>query len=70
MAEIPRRRTKNKGMCAQLYLFATSQTVARQAPLFLGFPRQEYWSWVATSLSRGSPEPRDQTWISCTSCLT
>ena len=54
MAEIPRRRTKNKGMCAQLYLFATSQTVARQAPLFLGFPRQEYWSWVAISFTRES----------------
>ena len=25
-------------------LFATSWTVARQAPLSMGFPRQEYWS--------------------------
>ena len=25
-------------------LFATQWTVARQAPLFIGFPRQEYWS--------------------------
>ena len=24
--------------------FATSWTVARQAPLSIGFPRQEYWS--------------------------
>ena len=24
--------------------FATPWTVARQAPLFMGFPRQEYWS--------------------------
>ena len=24
--------------------FATPQTVARQAPLSMGFPRQEYWS--------------------------
>ena len=31
-------------MCAQLYLFATPQTAARQAPLSMGFPRQEYWS--------------------------
>ena len=25
-------------------LFATPQTVACQTPLFMGFPRQEYWS--------------------------
>ena len=25
-------------------LFATPWTVARQAPLFIGFPRLEYWS--------------------------
>ena len=35
-------------MCAQLlacvWLFATLWTVASQAPLFMGFSRQEYWS--------------------------
>ena len=33
-------------MCAlgHVQLFATSWTAARQAPLSLGFPRQEYWS--------------------------
>ena len=34
-------------MCAkllQLCLFATLWTVARQAPLSMGFPRQEHWS--------------------------
>ena len=25
-------------------LFATPRTVAHQAPLFMGFPRKEYWS--------------------------
>ena len=29
--------------CVQL-LLATSRTVARQAPLPMGFPRKEYWS--------------------------
>ena len=29
---------------SQLCLFATPWIVARQAPLFLGFPRQVYWS--------------------------
>ena len=28
---------------AHLRLFATPWTVAHQAPLFMGFPRQEYW---------------------------
>ena len=30
-------------VCAQS-LFVTLWTVAHQAPLFMGFPRQEYWS--------------------------
>ena len=33
--------------------FATPWTVARQAPLSTGFPRQEYWSGLAF------PSPRD-----------
>ena len=44
-------------------------TVAHQAPLSMGFSRQEYWSglpvyfqWASTS--RGSSQPRDQTWVS------
>ena len=32
---------------------ATSQTVVRQAPLFMGFPRQKYWSGLPF------PSPRD-----------
>ena len=31
-------------LLSRVGLFATSWTVARQAPLSLGFPRQEYWS--------------------------
>ena len=30
------------------------QPVVHQAPLSMGFPRQEYWEWVAISSSRGS----------------
>ena len=30
-------------------LFAAPQTIARQAPLSLGFPRQEYWSGLPFS---------------------
>ena len=39
----------------------TPWTVARQAPLSLGFFRQEHM-WVAISTSRGSSRSRDRTW--------
>ena len=59
--------------CAQscLTVFAIPRTVAHQAPLSMGFSHQEYWIvlivliWVAISSSRGSPQPRDQTPVSC-----
>ena len=38
-------------------LCATPETAAHQAPLSMGFPRQEYWSWVAISISRDLPDP-------------
>ena len=37
--------------------FATPWTVAHQAPLSMGFSRQEYWKRVAMPSSRGSPDP-------------
>ena len=37
---------------SRVQLFATPCTTARQAPLSVGFSRQEYW--VAISFSRGS----------------
>ena len=38
-------------------LFATPRTVARQAPLFLGFPRQKYWGGLPFSSPRDLPDP-------------
>ena len=35
-------------------------TVAHQAPLSMGFSRQEYWIWVAMPSSMASYWPRDQ----------
>ena len=32
------------GVLSHVWLFATLWTVAHQAPLSMGFPRQEYWS--------------------------
>ena len=52
-----------------VWLFATSQTIARQAPLSMGFSRPEYWSWVAMPSSRGSSQPRDRTHVSRVSCI-
>ena len=40
----------------------TPWTVAHQAPLSMGFPRQEYWN---ISFSRGSSSLRDWTCVSC-----
>ena len=48
---------------SRVRLFATPWTVAHQAPLSMGFPRQEYWS----GLPFPSPGdlPRDRTQVSC-----
>ena len=41
----------------------TSWTVACQAPVSVGFSRQEYWSGLPSF--RGSSIPRNQTQVSC-----
>ena len=38
--------------------------IAQQAPLSMEFSRQEYWSGLPFSFSRGSSWPRDQTQVS------
>ena len=45
--------------------FVTSWTVAHQAPLCMGYPRQEYWSGLPFPSPGDLPNPRDQTWVSC-----
>ena len=60
------------GFVAQLCLtLATSWTVACQAPLSMGFPRQEYWNELPF-LSPGDlpdpglkPESLALRWVSC-----
>ena len=48
-------------MCAcvlsHVHLFVTPQTVARQAPLSIGFPRQEYWSKLPFPPPGDLPDP-------------
>ena len=40
----------------RVQLFATLWTVAHQAPLSVGFPRQEHWSRVPCSLPEDLPD--------------
>ena len=54
---------------SRVRLFATLGTVSWQAPLSMGFPRQEYWSELPFPSPGGSSPPRDQTWVSCSSCI-
>ena len=37
--------------------FATLQTIAHQAPLFMGFPRQGYWSGLLFPSPGDLPDP-------------
>ena len=40
-------------------------TIAHQAPLSMGFPRQEYWSGFPFPIPGESSQPRDRIWVSC-----
>ena len=42
---------------SHVQLFATSWTLARQAPLSVGFPRQEYWSGLPFPSPGGLSHP-------------
>ena len=42
---------------SRIRLFVTSWTVARQAPLSIGFLRQEYWSWLTFPSPGNLPDP-------------
>ena len=46
----PTSETYSEFSCAQslsrVLLFAIPWTIAHQAPMAMGFPRQEYWSWL------------------------
>ena len=51
-------------MLSRVWFFATPWTVARQAPLSMGFFQARMLEWVVISCSRGSSQPRDRTHIS------
>ena len=54
---------------SRVWFSANPWTVALQSPLCMEFSRQEYWSSGAISSSRGSSGLRDQTRVSCVSCI-
>ena len=54
---------------SHVWLCVTPWTVAQQAPLPMGFSRQEYWQGLPCLPSRGSYQPRDQTHTSYASWL-
>ena len=60
-------------LCAQVLgcipLYVIPWTVARQAPLSMGFPRQEYWSGLAFPTPGESSQPMYQIRVSCVSCI-
>ena len=45
--------------------FATPRTAARQAPLSVELPRQEYWNGLPVSSPGSLSNPGDQTCIYC-----
>ena len=52
------QRRNGRGLVAQLCpTLATPWTIARQAPLLMGFPRQEYWSGLPFPSPGDLPDP-------------
>ena len=47
----------------------TPWTAAHQTPLSMGILQARILEWVAVLSSRGSSQPRDQTRVSCVSCI-
>ena len=54
---------------SHIQLFVTLWIVAHQAPLSVGFSRQEYWSGLPCPSPEESPRHRDRTHIYYVSCI-
>ena len=48
-------------LLSRVQLFVTPWTVARQAPLSMGFPRQEYWNGLPFPPPGDLPDPGIET---------
>ena len=69
MTQVPHLQSASAQLLSRVRLFVTPWTVAHQAPLSMGFARQEHWSGSPWPPLGGSSQPRDQTQVSCTSCI-
>ena len=49
-------------LLSHVQLFSTPWTIVCQAPLFIGFPRQEYWSGLPLPSPEDLPNPRIKPW--------
>ena len=58
------------GCFGHIQLFATLQTVAIQAPLPMGFSRQEYWSGLPCPSPEDLPDPGIKPWSFMSPALT
>ena len=53
-----------------VWLFVTPWAIAaHQTPLSMKFSQARILEWIAISFSRESYSPRNQTWVSCVSCI-
>ena len=50
---------KSTHLLSRVQLFATPRTVARQAPLSMGFSKQEAWRGYPFPSPKGASQPRD-----------
>ena len=68
--EFPVLASVCSGLCRTLCdLMDCSPHQAPQAPLSMGFSRQEYWNGLPFPPPGGSSQPRNQTHLSCLSCI-
>ena len=60
---------KERYRLSRVQLFVTPSTVAHRAALYIGFPRQEYWSGFPFPSPGDLPNPRTEP-LSLESCVT
>ena len=56
-------------MLSHVQHFVVFWTVARQAPLYMAFPRQEYWRGLPFPSPGDLPDQGTEPHISCISCI-
>ena len=61
-SELKKERKKGSEVTQRVELFATLWTVAHQAPPFMGFSRQEYWSGLPFPSPRDLSNPGIEPW--------